>query len=198
MSRFGKADNAGRSSGKHNGRRAKFLRPPKDKSWTWYTRELMCSDAWRLQSKRCRMFVDFLAVDHMANAGQENGHLKATYDQLALWGLSRSSVSKAIDEAKVLGLVCCTKQGGRFGGTNRPSEYRLTFYAYLNSDDSYSPPTNDFKKVSQQDIERWRELEQFKTEAKKNIKEKQKAGPKSRSSLGRKDGLASSKLQVVK
>lgn len=78
MASFGKPDSQGRSSGKYNGRIGKLMRPPKDQSWIWITREWMLSDSWLSQSRKCRLFVDALLLDLMANAGQENGRLFST------------------------------------------------------------------------------------------------------------------------
>ena len=192
MARFGKADSQGRSDGKYNGRIGKLMRPPKDKSWIWITRDLMISDAWLNQSRKCRLFVDALLLDLMANAGQENGRLKATYDQLDILGLSRSSVSKAITEAAHLGLVRCMKKGGRYGGTNKPSEYRLTFYPMLEAGGIVHPATHDWKKVTLQENTKLRRA------VKKHCREKQKAGPENSPSPDPMLGLAPMKLKVVK
>jgi len=59
----------------------------------------------------------------MNHAGTENENLKATYDQLAAYGLTRSVIRMAIEEAKFLGLVRL-KRGGRWAGRNQPSTYR--------------------------------------------------------------------------
>ena len=47
MSRFGKPDATGRSSGKLGGRAGKLMKPPQGEPWVWLTRELLASDAWR-------------------------------------------------------------------------------------------------------------------------------------------------------
>lgn len=195
---FGKPDNNGRSSGKHNGRRGKLLRPPKNMPWVWLQRDLMQSTAWLKQSRNCRLFVDALLLDLMANAGQENGCLKATYDQLNDIGLPRSRVAEAIAEARHLGLVCCMKKGGRYGGTNQPSEYRLTFYAMLSNDGTIHHASNDWKKITPDDVDLWKENKKLKKMVKKHKEEKQFAGPPEWSSPGRQSGLAPTNLKVIK
>jgi len=196
MSEFGKPDSRGRSSGKHNGRMGKLMRPPKDIPWAWLQRDLMQSIAWLSQSRNCRLFVDALLLDLMANAGQENGRLKATYDQLAAIGITRSRVSEAIDEAQHLGLVRCLKKGGRYGGTNKPSEYRLTFYPVL-SDSNIQDPTNEWKRINSNDIDLWKENKKLKKLVKKHRKEKQFTGPPEWPSPDRQNGLAPPKMKLV-
>ncbi len=88
----------------------------------------------------------------MNHAGTENGNLKATYDQLAAWGLTRSEICAAIDEAGFLGLVRF-ERGGRWAGTNQPSTYRLTFHA----DREGNPPTNDWKGKTAEAIAAWKQ-----------------------------------------
>ena len=198
MPNFGKPDNSGRSSGKRNGRLGAKMRPPNGVPWTWLTKELLYSDAWRLQSLRCRQFIDALLIDHMANAGQENGRLMATYDQLNNRGLARSSVSKAIAEAKHLGLVRCMKKGGRYGGANKPSEYRLTFFVMQTNSVLVYDATNEWKSVTQESVKLWKDHEKLKRKVNKEYKAKQITGPNGRPSPDRTVGLAKANLEVVK
>jgi hypothetical protein len=151
MSRFGKPDATGRSSGIRAGRQGKIHRPPKGEPWVWLTRELLRSDAWRNRGINCARLLDFLMIEHMNHAGTENGKLAATYDQLVVYGLTRSEIRSAIEEAETLGLLRF-KRGGRWAGTNQPSRYRLTF---LPSRD-HLPPTNEWKQLAQENIEIWR------------------------------------------
>ena len=105
MAGFGRPNATGRSSGIRTGKAGKFHRPPKDEPWGWLTRELLSSPAWRLRSINSIRLIDFLMVEHMNHAGTENGNLNATYDQLKEWGLTRSEICAAIEEACFLGLV---------------------------------------------------------------------------------------------
>lgn len=142
MASDGKADRKGRSSGKIAGKKNREWRsPPKDEPWTWLTRDLLESDAWRTQSIHCRRLIDFLLLDQMANAGRENGRLMATYDQLVAFGMTRKRISAAIKEAERRGLVR-VQHGGRWNMTNKPSLFRLTFYA----DHTGAPASNDWKR----------------------------------------------------
>ncbi len=150
MSRFGKPDRTGRSSGEFTSRDTKLYGPPKGEPWTWQTLELMCSPAWRAMSVNTRRLVDFLQVEHRQHAARENGNLKATYDGLVAHGLTRSKIRPATEEAEFLGLIRF-ERGGRWAGTNQPSRFRLTFYA----DKDRNPPTNEWKAKTQEVIDEW-------------------------------------------
>jgi len=159
---FGKHDATGRSSGIRAGRAGKAHRPPKKEPWIWLIRELLCSAAWRALSINGRRLLDFLMVEHMNHAGSENGNLAATYDQLVAWGLSRSEISSAIEEAEFLGLLRF-KRGGRWGGTNLPSRYRLTFLP----DRDDNPPSNEWKRRKEDQITEWRKERKQRREARR-------------------------------
>jgi len=72
-------------------------------------------------------FIEFLEIEHMNHAGQLNGKLTATYDQLSLEGIPRKLIRAAIYEACELGLVTVTEKGGR----DHPSQYELNFYPVI-------------------------------------------------------------------
>jgi len=129
----------------------RVARPPQDQPWTWHTRELLESPAWRRRSVNVTRLLDRLEIDHASHAGRENGALMATYDQLVAYGIPRSEIREAIDEAEFLGLARC-ERGGRWGGTNRPSRYRLTYYA----DRDLNPASNEWKGVTDEAIDAWR------------------------------------------
>ena len=167
MSRFGKPNATGRSSGKRTTKDKKIWGPPKDEPWTWLPTELQASPAWRLRSINTVRLVDFLQIEHRNHAGMENGNLKATYDQLEEYGLTRSKIRSAILEAGFLGLVKVTQHGGRWAGTNQPSSYRLTFYA----DSVGAPATNEWKGKTVNAINKWkREQADLKSARKKRRK----------------------------
>lgn len=149
MSTFGKPNATGRSSGIRSGRQRKIHSPPAGEAWTWLTRELLRSPAWRARSINCTRLVDFLLVEHCNHAGLHNGKLLATYDQLVEWGIRREAICDAIDEAEFLGLVRVEVRG-RFshGARKVPSEYRLTFFA---SHDN-APATNEWKAITEQHV----------------------------------------------
>jgi hypothetical protein len=135
--------------------RKEYLRrihgPPRDRPWVWQPTDLLASDAWRAMSINARRLVDFLMVEHRNHAGLENGNLMAPYDQLEKAGLTRECIAAAINEAEFMGLIR-VRRGGRYAGTNRPSSYRLTFYA----DKEHAPPTNDWKRVTADAVAAWR------------------------------------------
>jgi hypothetical protein len=145
MSRFGKPNATGRSSGKLDRGERKLLAPPKNKPWVWLPRDLLASDAWRGMLLYCRRFLDFLLTEHCDHAGRENGKLQATYDQLSRGGISRKRISRAIREAVERGLVRVSRRGGLYGveGRHTPSLYCLTWIGCID------PPfdaTNEWKR----------------------------------------------------
>jgi hypothetical protein len=128
----------------------------------------MVSPAWRALGINSRRLLDFLMVEHGNHAGRHNGRLCATHKQLRDFGLTADSIRKAIDECVELGLLE-HERGGRWGGTNRPSRFRLTFYA----DAEGSPPTNGWKRVTDQHVQRMRE----RRDCRRIPVQKQKAAP---------------------
>ena len=152
MASFGKPNATGRSSGKRTGRAAKAHGPPRGEPWMWLPRELVSSPAWRSRSVNCVRLIDFLMVEHMNHAATSNGRLMAPYDQLVKWGLTRSEIRTAIDEACFLGLVRA-ERGGRWAATNLPSTYRLTFQP----DHEGSAPSNDWKVKTAEAITAWKQ-----------------------------------------
>jgi len=148
LARFGRPDATGRSSGKRSGRACKVHLPPEGEPWVWLLRELLASDAWRAMSVNTHRLIDFLCIEHCNHAGTQNGALLATYDQLTGYGLTRSEIPSAINEAIFLGLLR-VERGGRWAFTNKPSAYRLTFFA----DRDDRPPTNEWKDVTAEEIE---------------------------------------------
>ena len=147
--RDSKPNNTGRASGKQAGRAKSAMQVPKDVPWIPLTRDLLESAAWRGMSINCRKLIDFLIVDHMNHAGQENGNLKAPYDQLVTFGLTRSRIASAVHEAEYLRLIR-VERGGRWAGSNRPSTYELTFLHKQRP--TPTPPANDWKKTTEQEV----------------------------------------------
>lgn len=168
MSEFGKANATGRSSSKWIAKEKETFGPPKGEPWVWEPAAMKCSPAWKAMGINTRRLIDFLEVEHRNHAGRENGNLMATYDQLVDFGLTRSEVNKAIDEAEFIGLIRC-KRGGRWAGTNQPSIYHLTFYADKNG----SPATNAWKGKTKEAIDVWKQdrakLKRVRKARKKNL-----------------------------
>ena len=126
--------------------------PPKNSHWIWLTPELLNSVAWRSMGVNCFRFIFRLLIEHCNHKGLENGRLLSTYKQLSEYGLTKSKIRKAIDEAEVLGLVR-HKRGRKIEALNQPNSYRLTFYA----DDERGYATNEWKSVTKEKISKWRE-----------------------------------------
>ncbi len=143
----GKPNATGRSSGRLDARGRKTFGPPKGERWVWLTVELLSSPGWRARSVHCARLLDFLLIEHRAHGGLENGNLKATYKQLAAFGISGRYITRAIRQAELLGLVR-VKHGGRWAMTNKFSIFTLTFYATGDG----SPPTHDWKRVTSDQI----------------------------------------------
>jgi hypothetical protein len=110
------------------------------------------------------------------NRGRGRGVRKSRQFKIQLRenGLTAVCIRGAVDEAEFLGLVRC-QRGGRYNGSNQPSTYRLTFYA----DGDGNPATNDWKRVTQEQISEWQEDRRQKRSGRK----KQKAASRSRSTV---------------
>ena len=153
MDTYGKPNETGRNSGKLTAAGREIFGPPKGEPWTWQPIELLASPAWRHRSVNAAKLIDFLMIEHQNHAGRENGNLKATYDQLTDYGLTRSAIKAAIREAVFLGLVKVTYEGGRYAGNNQPSVYKLTFFASRDA----APPTNEWKGKTIEAIGEWKQ-----------------------------------------
>ncbi len=101
--------------------------PPEGEGFTWHTRELLMSTAWRSRSINCVRLLEFLEIEHLAHGGFENGRLLAPFDQLQQFGITRRLIPDTIREAEYLGLVVVRR--GKTRGLMRPkaSRYRLTY-----------------------------------------------------------------------
>jgi hypothetical protein len=97
--------------------------PPKGKSWTWLTREMMENDAWLSLSPNAHRLIQFLMVEHMRHASAANGKLLAPRRQLAAFGIRAGSISGAIQQAFELGFIDVKRGIGRAAST-----YSLTWY----------------------------------------------------------------------
>ena len=166
-----KPNRTGRSSGKRQGREGKAHSPPPGEPWVWLTRELVASHAWRVRSRTAIKLIDFLLIEQMSHAGTENGNLCAPYDQLVAFGCSRRLLKEAISELRFLGLIEVTP-GGRWADTNQPSRYRLTWF----SDSEKRPPTNEWKRVTEEDVAEWYRSRRSRRKAMRNRAKKQNHG----------------------
>lgn len=151
-----KADATGRSTDKLTGvgrKATKYRRPPKGIPWTWLTGELVNSPAWMAMGVNTRRLIDRLLIEHMDHAGTENGELPVTYDNFVEYGIHRDAIRGAIEEAGFLGLVRVTERGGKYGEKKIPSKYRLTWMG----DKHGAPWTNEWKGVTQEQIDNWKD-----------------------------------------
>ena len=179
MDTFGKPNETGRNSGKLTAVGKKIFGPPKGEPWAWQPIELLASPAWRLRNVNTARLVDFLMIEHQNHAGRENGNLKATYDQLVEYGLSRPLIKASILEAGFLGLVKVTYEGGRYAGNNQPSTYRLTFYASRDA----APPTNEWKGKTTEAIREWKQDHAASKKRRKERRKKQNPSATSRTTV---------------
>lgn len=140
------------------------MQAPKGEPFVQLTRELLASPAWRAMSINCRRLIDFVLIEQMNHAGQENGHLLATYDQLVAYGLTRSEISSAIREAEYLGLIR-VDHGVRWAGKSEPSIYEITFMPKQRPNPEF--PTNDWKRITEEDVIRLRQENQLARRRKK-------------------------------
>ena len=125
--------------------------PPKNSQWIWLIPELLNSVAWRSMGINCSRFISRLLIEHCNHKGLENGRLISTYKQLSEYGLTKSKIRKAIDEAEVLGLVR-HKRGRKIEALNQPNSYRLTFYP----DYQIGYATNEWKSITKEKVNKWR------------------------------------------
>ena len=132
-----------------------------------------------MRSVNTARLIDFLLIEHRNHAGLENGNLKATYDQLVEYGLTRSEIKAAILEAGFLGLVKVTYEGGRYAGNNQPSTYRLTFYA----DKEGGPATNQWKGKTIEAIGEWKQDQAAGKKRQRERRKKQNPGATSRTTV---------------
>lgn len=165
---------SGRSSNQYSKKRYKAYGPPKDEPWFWTPCELAMSVAWRERSINCVRLMEFLQIEHRNHRGLENGYLAATYDQLVEYGLTRSEIRAAIEEAEFLGLIRY-ERGGRWNDSNQPSRYRITFI----TDRAGALPTNDWKRRTRAEIRDWKSKYVARKKARQRWRKEQKAGSES-------------------
>jgi hypothetical protein len=100
--------------------------PPKDQPWSWYSVEMMQSDAWRDMSVNARRMLDLLETEYLMHGGYENGNLIITYDQFVAGGIRRESISATIAELERLGWLEVTRGLYRGFARSTPHRFRLT------------------------------------------------------------------------
>jgi len=114
-----------------------------------HCRELCDSDAWQNAPLNVRRLLQFLELEHLRHAGKENGFLVAPYNQLVAFGIGRSLIKPAINDAVRRGLLQVTHHGSHHAnGRVDPSRYRLTYLQWKlvgATGPEFIPPTNEWK-----------------------------------------------------
>ena len=165
-----KADATGRS-GKRTGRIAKINRAPKGEPWVWHTLEMLTSDSWLAMGVNARRVLERVEVEHMAHGGTENGSLIVTHKNFMDVGIGASAIHPGIQEVVFLGFLRYV-QGGRWGGSNRPSRFRITWLP----DKSGAPATNEWKGVTVEQIKVWKKERTDALRARRQYRRKLKVG----------------------
>jgi hypothetical protein len=124
-----------------NKRLRKKLGPPEGEAWVWHSLILKSSMAWRTKSINLGRLLDFLEIEHMKHAGQQNGQLVAPYDQLVKFGIGRRFILPAILEGEEHRLIEVDHGLCMANGTRAPSRFRLT---YLPANEE--PATDEWKR----------------------------------------------------
>jgi hypothetical protein len=126
--------------------RRRLNAPPKNEPWSWMTRELLASDAFRLLSNAARQVLFRIIIEHLNHAGFENGRLKVTHLDFGAYGCRYPSIKGAINELVAAGLVDVAREGRRCHGEDHgaPAEYRLTWLP-TGTEMDFRPATNRWK-----------------------------------------------------
>ena len=129
--------------------KAKLNAPP-DGPWMPIGREMLRSGAMRALSLHARRALDRIMVEHMDHAGQENGRLKVTWQDIEKFGVHRSFIKRALSELAAVGLVAIEQPGRRPRGPDRgdPTQYRLTHLPVCEPT-NFRPPTNEWKRFEE-------------------------------------------------
>jgi len=97
-----------------------------------HTLRLVTSEAWKQRGKDVNVarLIDFLETEHLQHAGQANGNLGATYDQLEAFGIQRKNIKGAIAKAHGLGLAIPKASRDPATGRLTITRFRLTYLAF--------------------------------------------------------------------
>jgi hypothetical protein len=96
-----------------------------------------------------RSVLDFLELEHLRNAGFENGYLAAPYRQIQATGMSKRDVPKAIQMLKAFGFIARTDVNMRLAGRKNIARYRLTYLP----DRSGNMPTDEWRNIERKHLE---------------------------------------------
>jgi hypothetical protein len=127
--------------------------PPDGEAWIWHTITLRASLAWRGKSAELALILEFLELEYLRSAGQENGVLVAPYDDLVQFGLRRAKIRPAIDEGVARKLIVAERRGRDFNtGKRLPTFYRLTYLPSPKVTEGgaveWHSPTDDWKRYA--------------------------------------------------
>jgi len=125
--------------------------PPRDQPWTWLTREMLKSAAYRALSRPALQILARLCIEHMNHGGRDNGSLICTHDQFATHGVRRSSIAASLRELEAMGWIGILK-GYAYKGNHEPSRYRLTWL----SDQDGKAATNEWRKTTDDDVRKFK------------------------------------------
>src|SRR3546814_11829415 len=78
---------------------------PEGTPFVMISQAMLESPAWSVLGVNHRRLLDFLMIEHTANAGLENGRLKAPRNQLETFGIPRRFIGSTIFETEALGFV---------------------------------------------------------------------------------------------
>lgn len=111
--------------------------------------EMLASPAFKVLSLSAHRVLARLEIELGHHAGNDNGKLPLTYDQLVEYGVHRQAIPPAIRECVALGFVEIT-QAGRAGNAEwrRPTLFRLT---YRHSDKAAA--TDDWRAIEDSDAD---------------------------------------------
>jgi hypothetical protein len=152
----------------------KNTKPPKDQGgWMAVTKDILESSSYRSLSANAHKALDRLRVEHISHMRSENGNLIVLHEQFYDYGVTAEYVADALDELAYKGLIKMRK--GRAGnGTAHPTIFTLTFDGTRDG----LPATNDWKKITEEQTERW-----SKVERKRKMEDRAALGRKRKSSL---------------
>lgn len=108
--------------------------------------DFLSSIAMKDLSINCYRLLQFLEMEHLKKGWNNNGEIKAPYNQLEQFGIPRGYINSTIHEAEERGLILVAR-GARVNGRNYDNTYRLT---YVHSSDR--KPSNEWKKFKEEDL----------------------------------------------
>lgn len=124
---------------------------PDGEPFVIHSREFLGSDAMRDLGINERRLLDFLEIEHMNHAGQENGNLIATYKQLEAFGINRRYIPKAIERLERRGLIRVDRGARKSLNESFPNRFALTYliakkYYPESNTCSYLTPSDEWKR----------------------------------------------------